>query len=121
MEIEVLARFREEVQKTAEEIEDDRINELIGKALYGQKTIKVVYKYDPCVFEIDEVYTYVKLDDKHTSIKLKDSTVYNINVPYENWLVIYQQLRNRNIMRISYSDMEPQPVKRKIRKPNVKE
>ena len=109
MDIEILARFSKDVPKTEEEAHDDYVNELIGKALTHTKTVK--YIYDPVVFSSDSIYSFVRLDSKHTQIMLDSDTYYNAFIPYEQWLSIYQQVTGKVVMKISYSDA-PMPKKR---------
>lgn len=112
MEIEVLAKFTKEEPLSAEELEDNYVDSIINNALKPTATHKTVIVYKPVVMDHIDIKGFEKMDENHTTILLKHHVTYDVRIPYDQWLPIYQQLTGRNIMRIKFAE----PISGEIRK-----
>ncbi len=102
--VEFLARFTDQVPKTEEEINEEKTNEIIGKA-FGIKEKKKI-TYDPLNVDMEEVDEYLRYDKEHTNINMRSGKTYCVRIPYEDFSSLYQELMGVSVFVISYTPIK---------------
>ena len=108
MKVEMPVRWKS-IDLSPEEIE-------AHKAIHGEESeLPESFEYSELVFDIDDVKTFNKLDEEHTTVNISDIH-YHIAVPYKQFKKIYVDLTGKAIFEIKVSNNRIHEANTKIKR-----